>query len=243
MEFALVDDERRSPIKGWRGVCQYCSGPMVAKCGRVKMWHWAHMPRNNCDPWGGAETEWHRDWKNCFPADWREVVHIDERTREKHIADVKSPHGLVIEFQHSPIDYDELVSREAFYQNMIWVVDGDRASTDPGMFNVGFSSKPADFRPLVHLVKWWGQSRLLHKWAESTTPVYIDFGRNGLWRFLKFWPEDDVGAFSPLEREWLVTACEDGEPVPLAYIPEEDEDEYLSRPRMVEVVVNNHDPD
>ena len=117
MEFALVNGERRSPIKGHRGLCQYCGASMVAKCGRFKMWHWAHFPRSSCDPWWGRETEWHRGWKNRFPKDWREVVHIDKRTGEKHIADVATPRGLIIEFQHSPLDYDELVSREAFYQN------------------------------------------------------------------------------------------------------------------------------
>ena len=236
MEFALVNGERTRPLKGHRGACPFCGGTMVAKCGRLKVWHWAHMPRRSCDPWWGPETEWHRDWKSRFPEDWREVIHIDERTGEKHIADVKTPHGLVIEFQHSPMDYDELVSREAFYQNMIWVVDGDRGSVDPGTFSIGLSREPTEFRPLVHLVKWWGRSRLLHRWAEATAPVYIDFGWNGLWRLQHFWAEEEVGAFSPLEREWLVKACEGGEPIPVASIPKEKEEEYLSRPRMVEVV-------
>ena len=208
---------------------------MVAKCGRVKRWHWAHMSSSCCDPWCEAETEWHRDCKSRFQADWREVVQIDESTGEKHIADVKIPYGLVIEFQHFLMSYQELVSRESFYKSMIWVVDGDRGSTDPGYFNVGFSSKPECFRPLVHSVKWWGRSRLLHKWSEATAPVYIDFGWNGLWRFNDFWPEDDVGIFSPLDAEWLVQACEHGEPIPLVHISKEEEGNYLSRPLMVEV--------
>ena len=235
MRFALVGGGRRSPIKGQRGVCEYCDYEMVAKCGRVMSWHWAHMPGSSCDPWWGPETEWHREWKNRFPADWQEVVHSDELTGERHIADVKSPHGLVIEFQHSPMDHEELVSREVFYQNMIWVVDGGRG-LDIGYFNVGFSWKPESFRPLVHLVKWWGRSRLLRKWANATAPVYIDFGYRGLWRFLDFFPDDDVGVFSPLDREWLVEACKDGEPIGLAHVDQEHEEEYLSRPQLVEAV-------
>ncbi len=231
MEFALVEGKRSRPIKGQRGVCQYCEGEMVAKCGRVKMWHWAHLPEYNCDPWRRPETEWHRDWKNRFPADWQEVIHIDDRTGEKHIADVKTPLGLVIEFQHSPMDYAELVSREAFYQNMIWVVDGDRDGMDSGTFSVGISSV-VEFRPLVHLVKWWGRSRLLHKWAEATVPVYIDFGWRGLWRFQDFLAEESIGAFSPLEREWLVEACKDDKPIPVVHIPEEKEEQYLSQQHM-----------
>ena len=235
MEIALVDGLRRRPIKGQRGICQYCGDEMVAKCGRVVIWHWAHMPRYRCDPWWGSETAWHREWKARFPTEWREVVHIDEPTGEKHIADVKTQHGLVIEFQHSSMDYGELVSREDFYENMIWVVDGDRGSLDPNFFGMGLGRQPMEFRPLVHLVKWWGRGRLLHKWAEATAPVYIDFGWQGLWLFREFQREENVGVFSPLSREWLVEACQNGDPIPVAEVPIGGEADYLSTLELVEV--------
>ena len=210
MEFALVDGERRTPTNGARGVCQCCGAEMVAKCGRIKMWHWAHMPRTSCDPWWGGETEWHREWKGRFPEDWREVVHVDDQTGEKHIADVKTPSGLVIEFQHSHLSYEEQVSREAFYQNMIWVVDGDRDTNAPGTFCVGFSSHPVNLCPVVHSVGWWSQSRLLERWSDTTAPVYIDFGGTTLWRLHEFAGPHGPGYFSPtqgLARRGLVNAA------------------------------------
>jgi len=70
-----------------------------------------------------------RDWKNRFPKEWQEVIHHD-LSGEKHIADVKTPDGLIIEFQHSAINPEELASRESFYKNMIWVVDGQRLSRE-----------------------------------------------------------------------------------------------------------------
>ena len=240
MKFAIVDGEKRSPNKGVRGNCQYCGGQMVAKCGRFRMWHWAHMPRRDCDSWSGPETEWHRAWKGHFPADWQEVVHTDEYSGDRHIADVKTPHGLVIEFQHSVMDLEELVSREEFYRNMIWVVDGDRGSLDPSYFNLGLSWEPMRFRPLVHLVQWWGQSRLVHRWADASVPVYFDFGPEGLWRLLWFRHEDSVGAFSPLRKEWFVEACIDGGSIPFSFIPEDKQEDYLSQPRMVEFPLSDH---
>ena len=241
MEFALVDGERKSPTKGKRGVCQYCSGEMVAKCGRMKMWHWAHKPKSSCDPWWGPETEWHRQWKEIFPESWREVVHIDEETGERHIADVKTPHGLVLEFQHSPLDRDERISREAFYENMIWIVDGRSGSLSLGNFSAGFSSEPIEYRPVVHLVKWWKRSGLLHGWAEAKCPVYIDFGWRGLWYFRDFSAEHDVGAFSPLEKEWLVEACQEGESIPQAWVEEGEEEAYISLWQPIEVKPKNQD--
>jgi competence protein CoiA len=73
---------------------------MVAKCGEVRAPHWAHRSRRECDHWWEPETEWHRAWKNAFPEEWQEIVHWAE-DGEKHIADVKTGRGWVIEFQHS----------------------------------------------------------------------------------------------------------------------------------------------
>ncbi|WP_223825375.1 competence protein CoiA family protein [Halopseudomonas salina] len=53
-----------------------------------------------------------------------EVVLFDEATGEKHIADLKTDRGMVIEIQHSAMPVEELKAREAFYKHMIWIVDG-----------------------------------------------------------------------------------------------------------------------
>lgn len=97
---------------------------MIARCGEIITWHWAHSPRRRCDPWWENETEWHRKWKNYFPEQCQEVIHFDEETGEKHIADIKTDRGIVIELQHSSMKPDELRSREQFYESMVWVVDG-----------------------------------------------------------------------------------------------------------------------
>lgn len=229
MEWALVDGERRKATRGARGVCQCCGAAMISKCGRIKMWHWAHWPRSSCDPWWGGETEWHRGWKGRFPEEWREIVHIDDRTGEKHIADVKTPSGLVIEFQHSPLGGRELISRETFYEDMIWVVDGDRGTNDPGAFSVGFSSEPVELSPIVHSVGWWSQSRLLQRWNDATARVYIDFGGPNLWLLHDFITPNGPAYLSPLHKDWLVEACQRGEPIPLACVREENREAYVSQ--------------
>ena len=228
MKFALVDKARAEPSPRLRGNCIYCGREMIAKCGQVKMWHWAHKSEADCDRWWESETEWHRKWKEQFPTDWQEVVHIDSPSGEKHVADVKTPLGLVIEFQHSPIEQAEMKSREAFYQNMIWVVDGDRGSNDPGFFNIGLESvKPACFDPLAYNLRWWGKSRLLHNWAEATSPVYIDFGHaDVLWRLVEFNLDEGLAVVMPIPREGLIEACSNGDPVPSIAADENDPRTY-----------------
>lgn len=124
MQYSLVNGERIEARPKLTGTCICCNKPTKSACGKVISWHWRHVNRQECDRWWESETEWHREWKSNFPEDRREVVHHDPYTDEKHIADVKTYSDVVLEFQNSPISVEELLSREAFYKRMIWVVNG-----------------------------------------------------------------------------------------------------------------------
>ena len=132
MRFALLNDERIEATKEAKGVCPCCGNDLVAKCGEVYIHHWAHKKKCN-DHWWENETEWHRNWKNQFPNEWQEIIQYDE-SGEKHIADVKTSEGWVIEFQHSYLNPEERRSRNNFYKKLIWVVDGTRRKTDAKQF-------------------------------------------------------------------------------------------------------------
>ncbi|MBL7874309.1 MAG: hypothetical protein JNL53_01520 [Cyclobacteriaceae bacterium] len=126
MKFGLdkTTRERIEPTLGQSATCPCCETELIPKCGQIKVHHWAHKKGHNCDPWWEPETEWHRNWKNKFPNDWQEIIKFDTSNNEKHIADIYVPtKELVIEFQNSPINKDELESRERFYKKMIWVVN------------------------------------------------------------------------------------------------------------------------
>lgn len=121
MRFSIVDGEKAEAQPKAKGICPHCQSEMLAKCGRVKVWHWAHKGNPPCDPWWESETEWHREWKDRFPKEWQEITHIDPISGEQHIADVKNPFGQIT---------------------------------------------------------WWG--------SESKVKVYLDFGKDVLWRLIMF---------------------------------------------------------
>lgn len=123
MQLALVGAERLEAFAGGRGLCPTCGAAMIAKCGPRILHHWAHASRRNCDPWWENETEWHRAWKNLFPEACQEISHTAP-DGEIHRADIKTPTGIVIEVQHSAMTDAERQSREAFYGNLVWVIDG-----------------------------------------------------------------------------------------------------------------------
>lgn len=174
MKFALINNNRTTATKGAKGLCPNCGAELIAKCGDLKVNHWAHKGIRNCDPWWENETEWHRAWKSNFSTDWQEVIMTDETTGEKHIADIRSEYGVVVEFQHSHIDPMERIKRETFYKKMLWVVDGTRLKRDYPRF-----------------LKSMGKFRLTNKkgyyvienpeecfpisWLNSSVPIVFDY--------------------------------------------------------------------
>lgn len=118
------NNNRISPEKGKLGFCQLCKQSVRAYCGEINIHHWRHIEIQNCDSWNEGETEWHRQWKNEFPDDWQEV--IIEKDYEKHIADIKTPNGLVLELQNSSISSTTIKIREKFYGKMIWLINANQ---------------------------------------------------------------------------------------------------------------------
>ncbi len=178
-KFALVDGIRRLPEPKLLGKCPIYGHPMIAKCGTRKVHHWAHKGSFPCDPWWENETEWHRTWKEHFPADWQEVIHEAEQG-EKHIADVKTSREWVLEFQHSPIKPEERHSREAFYKQLIWVVDGTRRKRDRTQFLQALNSGQVvkKFPNMRRIVT--DECALLREWSSSTSRVFFDFREGGI---------------------------------------------------------------
>jgi hypothetical protein len=131
---------------------------------------------------------------------------VDPISKERHIADVKAPHGLVVEFQHSPLSLEEISAREKFYGNMIWIVDGQRNPGDSGNFRVGLG-KEISSNPVAFAINWWSKSKLLHHWSQANAKVLIDFGDDYLWRLIFFDNAKKQGAVGPMEKLALIEDC------------------------------------
>ncbi|WP_365321240.1 competence protein CoiA family protein [uncultured Pseudophaeobacter sp.] len=175
---ANIDGNRSRPIPSAVGVCPFCRSEMVPRCGEVRIHHWAHKSKANCDPWREPETDWHRNWKNEFPLSWQEKIFQDEATGERHIADVHTLSGLTVEVQHSHLDPTERRAREEFYRNMIWVVDGSRLK--------GNREKISEWRnTLVEISQGQSRTNLFltdkaeelfpNDWLECPVPVCFDY--------------------------------------------------------------------
>ena len=187
MLIAKVNGERCHATKGAKGICPFCGKEVISKCGEQKVAHWAHKSKKECDSWHDKETDWHLMWKNYFPIEWQEIIKHDEKTGEKHIADVCTPLQFTLEFQHSHIKPEERRSREDFYKNMNWVVDGTRLQNDFKRFSKKIKGS-TDIRIIapIHTADHkfhvgnileisFAEEAFPKDWMDSTVPVVFDF--------------------------------------------------------------------
>lgn len=210
MRYALVNGQKQEAQRGLAGECQGCRLPVLAKCGTVRVKHWAHRGKCAGDVWWEPETEWHRSWKGQFPDEWQEIIHTSD-TGEKHIADVKTDHDFVLEFQHSQIATEERNARNSFYKKLVWVVDATRRKRDKPKFlellskGVRGTGKPS----LLRLAGYLDECALLRDWAGSPTPVFFDFGEVILWYML---PNSSINLAYVIEfpREYFVNLHRNG---------------------------------
>lgn len=209
MKFAIVNDARNEAKKGLSGTCPNCGSPMTPKCGEKKIHHWSHKGKLECDPWWENETEWHRTWKGYFPTEWQEVVHRDEVTGEKHIADVKTNKGWVLEFQHSFLKPEERKSRNDFYKKISWVVDGTRLKGDlQKVLNALNSGKPMNQLVLKITPE---SCSLFRDWISTHAPIFFDFGGAHLVLLLPIGPDGGFYATTAITKDNFLEIFRDGE--------------------------------
>ena len=177
MRDALVNGIRQEAEKGARGKCLCCGANVIAKCGSIRCNHWAHENKGACNySKKELKTQWHIDWQNYFPQEWQETRCVDGTTGEVHIADIKTPDGLVVEFQHSYLEPKERFARERYHKSMIWMVDGTKFKKLIKNFTKMFpyiSAITEETFPL-YTVKWV-EKYLPERWLAATVPLYYDF--------------------------------------------------------------------
>jgi len=117
MRYAIVGGERSLPSPDARGSCPTCGGAVLAKCGKIRVPHWAHVAGGDCDTWSEPLGPWHRSWQDIVRPQYVEVV------RAPHRADIVGRNDVVIELQHSSINPGAIQDRERFYGRMVWLFD------------------------------------------------------------------------------------------------------------------------
>lgn len=200
MLFAFVNGEKIEALPKTIGKCPLCERTVLSKCGEVNVWHWAHSKEESCDSWYEPESEWHKNWKFAFGKNNCEVVISKEGIR--HIADIFTNEGVVIELQNSPIQKQIIRNREIFYgERMIWVINGkpfknnfhyhrsrSRQLDEDEEYYLKYNplaKKNTQARKDEYSFSW---SWCRKSWTVALRQVFIDFGDENL-----FWVQEGVG--------------------------------------------------
>jgi hypothetical protein len=196
MEFALSEsNERIVATPHAKGFCALCKGPMIPKCGHIKIDHWAHKSVKDCDPWWEPESEWHRQWKNIVHEDLREVV--IEKEGEKHRADIQLPSGIIIEFQKSPLPIGERLRREKFYEKMLWVIHFPKEKIE------WERSDPTNITSSKNFNEYYLTIKYFNKWINyppNLSPIFLDFDDGEMFWIMEFYKRN----FSDLRTTGLI---------------------------------------
>lgn len=200
MLYAVKEGERIPATPKQRALCPGCGQPVIAKCGEINVWHWAHQV-SDCDAWSEGETDWHLEWKGRF----KQVEVTIRRDGEWHRADAMTDGGWVIEFQHSPISPEQMQTREKFYGDMVWIFDATKAR-DADMYGEMRLTlyREHDTRAKDGYVtfRWKHPRKCL---AFSSKQVYLDLGKGWLLKMGKIYTEGVCGGWGYLVpyREFL----------------------------------------
>lgn len=217
MLYAVFKNKKIRATPKFNGaVCPNCLERVVAKCGHINIWHWAHESGFECDNWSEGESEWHLMWKSKFPSNWVEISIVKNSVR--HRADVVLASGMVLELQHSPISFQDMAAREKFYGDMMWIFDvREAAAADPtenAYVGHEFIQRPK--LPRLNLVGIGGNICDLY-WAHpkkhigyARKPVILDCGDQGLFAAAKL----------ELDKKGISTVLswgDDGRPTEVSY--------------------------
>ncbi len=115
MLIAIHDGISQLASPGTRGTCPGCGARVIAKCGEIMTWHWAHDVGSTCAY--AQESEWHREWKRWAYDRGCEI----EKVIGDHRADIVTPTGRVVELQSAGLEPAQIRARESHYKNMIWI--------------------------------------------------------------------------------------------------------------------------
>lgn len=189
MRLATVAGQTRVPARpGQRAICPTCGCEVLAKCGRIVAWHWAHASSRECDEWAEPDSVWHRGWQDLFPVEMREII------RGPHRADIVTPAGLVIELQHSSISTDDIRARERHYDNMIWVFDVQGAVSSE---RLDIRRRAGDTSP-YRTFRWKHPRKSI---IACRRPVFLDLGGEQLLELGRLYPKAPCGGWGYLRNK------------------------------------------
>jgi hypothetical protein len=120
LSYAYPNNPGADLVPGARAICGECIEYriLIAKCGEINRWHWAHESGGNICSGSDGEGAWHRAWKQ-WAANHGATV---EWVTNPHRADIVWPDGRIYELQSDYLDATSIRAREDHYgDRLTWI--------------------------------------------------------------------------------------------------------------------------
>ena len=190
MLYAIAEDGTKilPAYSGQHAICPGCRGEVIARCGRINIWHWGHVSGVDCDTWAEPLSLWHLQWQSYLAQQGAEIEVTMERGGTTHRADAVLKNGTVVELQHSSISVDEIEKREKFYGNLIWIFDAIDAY-EKDRFDLRMKEGYQTFR--------WKHAR--KSIAHASKPVRLDLGDGWIMNLKKMSKDSPCGGWGVIK--------------------------------------------
>lgn len=144
--------------------------------------HW-RLQEGNYDGWAFPDGVWNLEWKLKFP---KTLVEISvQGNTEKHVADVRTNTGLVLNFQARSLDEKQLKQREVFFGQMLWIFKADgwdlELMQNPTRYK---TTEGRDKKLPTSDAYGWIKFKSRHSksvYKACKMPVFLDFGDDSLY--------------------------------------------------------------
>ena len=181
MKFGRLNGERVRPEPHLKGVrCPKCDTELVAKCGKIRAFHWAHKNKLQCDDWMEDDNEWRDSWLNEFEDDWQESL-ID-RGGVSHFADSETDKNTIILLHQSRLTPEIIREREDFYRTPVWIFNAGLHKQDVSRFLKAFEKDWIRYpkiqnikNPFLMISEFHVENVFRKEWLSARFPVFLDY--------------------------------------------------------------------
>lgn len=173
--FAVRGEKGHAP----EAFCPCCKKPLLLRAGEVRRAHWAHLTAESCDEWWEKESEWRNKWLHelCKSSNV-DIENVIEKDGVKHFYDARYNESLVVICRRKKIPANQLVNREDFFGDMVWLVEGGMSEYQE-YIQFMYSPKRIKIEGILdeQMCKMWfyPNTRLFSRWRDSLRPVVFDF--------------------------------------------------------------------
>ena len=174
MKYAMINSQKVEAKPNLKGaLCPKCKSEMIAKCGSIRIHHWAHKKGAHCDEWAEPENAWRLNWLKAFEGFRQEE--IIKQGNESHFVDVLTENGTPILFRQKAPSSDDMAKMESFFRGLIWFANMGASIRACKAFEKAMIEQFITESEIKNVWLCSCEKGIPAAWLDAKYPVFLDF--------------------------------------------------------------------